>query len=179
MTAILYQQVDILDLEQQIVALKEKYIHYFNEVEKIYPLKWHIEKDDKNYSAPYTTMASSKLENSELKVWFFLHHIKVELNYKHDITNYSFFKKVSLIYLEFLLLHELQHLHQFCSGLTIEEYKAASIKYEDNSYEKEANEFALEVIQVDSESNYELLNYILNGGKLDIYNQEQWDKKIN
>lgn len=179
MAAILYQQVDILDLEKQIVALKEKYIHYFKEVEKIYPLKWYIEKDDKNYLTPYTTMASSKLENGELKVWFFLHHIEAELNYKHSITNYSFFKKVSLIYLEFVLLHELRHLQQFCDGLIIEEYKAASTKYANNPYEKEANEFALKVIREDSESNGELLNFILKEGKLNIYNQEEWIQKIN
>lgn len=33
-----------------------------------YPLKWNIEKGDKNYLKPYTTMASSKQENGELKV---------------------------------------------------------------------------------------------------------------
>lgn len=178
MAAILYQQIDILDIEKQLVSLKEKYIHYFTEVVKTYPLKWHIEKDDKNYSAPYTTMASSKLENGELKVWFFLHHIEAELNYKHSITKYDFFKKVSLVYLEFLLLHELRHLNQFCEGLTIEEYNASG-KYKDNPYEKDANEFALNLIQAESESNYELLKFILNGGKFDIYNEEEWIQKIN
>lgn len=112
-------------------------------------------------------------------MWNFIHHIEAELNYKHSIPNYSFFKKVSLIYLEFVLLHGLKHLHQFCDGFTIEEYKAASTEYADNSYEKEANEFALKVIRADSESNGELLDYILNEGKLDIYNQEHWDGKIN
>ncbi|MEK8199128.1 ImmA/IrrE family metallo-endopeptidase [Lysinibacillus sp. FSL M8-0134] len=179
MAAILYQKVEVSGLEQQVVLLKQKYLQYFEEIAQVYPLKWNIEKDDTNYLKPNTTMASSKLENDELKIWFFLHHIEAELNYKHSITNYTFFEKVSLIYLEFILLHELKHLQQFCDGLTTEKYKAASNKYEDNPYEKEANEFALELIKADSEDNYELLQYMINGGKFNIYNQNEWNEKIN
>lgn len=178
MTAILYQQVDIVDLEQQLVTLKEKYINYFNEVEKTYPLKWHIEKDDKNYYKPYTTMACTKLEESGLNICFLLHHIQAELNQKHAMTNYNLIIKVSSVFLEFLLLHELCHLNQFCEGLTIEEYNAIG-KYSDNPYEKEANEFALKMIKTESESNYILINFILDSGKLDIHNQEKWIQKIN
>ncbi|GEM_PF-6244730 len=150
MAALFLQHVDISSLEERLILVKQKYLHHFIELEKTYPVKWHVEKNDTNISKPYEAMACSTLKNKELRIYFLLHHIEAELNQKYKITNLDFLMKVSSIFLEFLLLHELRHLNQFCEGLTIEEYNASG-KYKDNPYEKDANEFALNLIQAESE----------------------------
>ncbi|WP_186321174.1 hypothetical protein [Lysinibacillus fusiformis] len=53
--------------------------------------------------------------------------------------------EIAECFAEFIVFHELKHVMQYRSGMIYEQYRKQ--KYEENSYEKEANVYALEEIK--------------------------------
>lgn len=177
MAGIQYVDVNMNDLMIPLKLLKKKYAKEIGEIENIYPIEWYFEVDCLKFWVANTTLAFSDLEKGSLKICFCLQHISDEINHKHSLTNRELLNIVTETFLEFLFLHELKHLNQFCNGMTKEDYKKAG-KYKDNRFEKEANEYAANMIKSQSDQSYELLTFILNGGKFRRDNEMDWLRKL-
>lgn len=59
----------------------------------------------------------------------------------HRTYNKMLIEEIAKLFIEFIVLHELKHVYQFNKELTYKEYKRQS--YENNAYERDANNFAL------------------------------------
>lgn len=59
----------------------------------------------------------------------------------HRTYKQTLIEDIAKLFIEFVVLHELKHVEQFNGGLTYKKYDKQP--YEDNVYEKEANDYAL------------------------------------
>ena len=126
--------------------------------------------------APSTTLAFTHLGDQQLTICFFLHNIEKEINSKHIITDNTLLNDVSEYFVEFLFLHELKHMYQFCEGLTLKDYKKLGT-YKSNPFEEQANSFALETMKAERPYKYDLLHFILNNGHINHYNETHWQQR--
>ncbi|MER2191543.1 MAG: hypothetical protein ABS951_11350 [Solibacillus sp.] len=155
--------------------LQQKYEQQLSEIEQFYPINWYMEINNHQIWAPSTTLAFTHLGKRQLSVCFLLHHIEKEINTKHSITNPLLLKNVSECFVEFLFLHELKHMQQFCNGLTLKQYKKLG-SYKTNPHEEQATQFALETMKLAHPEKFELLQFILNKGKINHLNESKWQQ---
>lgn len=110
------------------------------------------------------------------EIIFYTQNISDYMELKFSIIHDSaVFGKVLEIVIEFVLIHELVHVKQVDDGLTIEEYELTI--YEDNKYEKEANEKAAEFLSEEGAFYKEIAEFILHRGK--TVNNENVSEIIN
>jgi hypothetical protein len=94
----------------------------------------------------YKASAVLNAHETEIEaVAFFTESISEEINGGFSkILNTSMFSEIAKIYVAFVLIHELVHVQQIKNGMTLEEYRRTS--YENNQFEREANEKAMEIL---------------------------------
>ena len=125
----------------------------------------------------FNYLAFTHLGNQQLSVCFLLHNIQKNINSTHSITDSKLLQYVTESFVEFLFLHELKHMMQFCEGLTLKEYKALG-SYKSNPIENQANSFALETIKAEDPKKFELLQFILDDGHINLYNETKWQHNL-
>ncbi|WP_312123694.1 hypothetical protein [Lysinibacillus boronitolerans] len=177
MAGMTYLNVSLEELQIELEHLIVKHQGIINRIEEKCKINFNFEVNGLNIYKPYDTMACAGRDNEELEVFFLLHHIQPYLN-GIVTTRYERLKRKAMtVFLEFILLHELKHLDQFCRGMTMEEYKEIH-SYKDNPYEIEANSFAMNEIEEDSKSNGDLIKFLL-GNNINNKNEDEWIQKIN
>lgn len=171
----LFNHVNITtnQLQSFITTLQDIYKEQLAEIERIYPIKWYLEFTNAQFWAPSTTLAFTHLGKKQLSVCFLLHHLENELNTKHAITDSILLNRVMECFVEFLFLHELKHMQQFCEGITLAQYKKMG-SYKTNPLEQQATIFALEMMHKSHPETSELLQFLLNKGKINHKNEARW-----
>jgi len=163
-------QTTNMHLQEFMKSLQEKYANQLAEIEQHYPIQWYIETNSYRIWAPSTTLAFTHLGDQQLSVCSLLHNIKREIDSKDLDTDPTFLKEVTECFVEFLFLHELKHMYQFCEGLTLEDYKKKG-SYKSNPYEKQANRFAFEMIKAEQPSKFDLVQLVLSNEQIMRYNE--------
>jgi len=173
------KRVESSDTELNVLLtfLQQKYASQLAEIERHFPIKWYIESNCYRIWAPSTTLAFTHLGDQQLSICFLLHNIKKEIHTKHNITDKTLLKHVTECFVEFLFLHELKHMYQFCEGLTLKDYKKKG-SYKSNPFEVQANQFALETIKDEDPFRYNLLHFLIDDGKINHTNEQEWQLNL-
>lgn len=130
--------------------------------------------NDKVFGRTIVEKGTSDVDRLE----FYLSNIVKVLN-SHKIYEQAFLDEIAKCFTEFIVLHELKHVEQFRKGMIYEEY--CKQQYEENVYEKEANEYALNIIRAKGDYFDWLLQFVpwKSKGAVLIYDENREEIQLN